>query len=274
MLSACVVAWLSFACGGLNGPAVAPAVPEISPVLCSISTVPDARRYAVEFAHPPESAPELAVADHPEPVLPFERSRIPGRILSARHDQVCSLWMIASYGGENWMEDQRFHLYFEKSAQLLEVTAVTDKGTLSEVFMLSGADCDRPLLLCEFTYRFNSSCNELWTYDLRGKHWKLISNGNSPELSPDRSKAKFWRSDDFAFHCLHVWDIQTGVIKPVLSLREPDPGSGTSWDSCWSQDSKAIHVVGDCSGFTQQGGDHRGFDLVYLVGAEKLVSFE
>ena len=212
--------------------------------------------------------------DRPEPAIPVDHALIRGKVLRADHNDACSLWAILSYEGLRWWEKQFAYVYFEKTGELRKITVAGSKGSLRDVFVLADRDCERTFLLSSFSqmHEYSPEDDELWAYDLREENWALISNGHLPEISPDRSKAIFWRSDDFAFHCLYVWDIQTGDIRPILSMSEADPGSGTSWDTRWSRDSKAFNLRGQCTGFEDARGDYMEFDFIYLVSSGKLVS--
>ncbi len=259
---------------GACGFPFAPPLPEIVPVTTPIANEPEAQSYVVEFAEVVPGPDFRQVLDWPEPAIPVDHALIRGKVLEVDHNDACSLWAILSYEGSRWWEQQFTYVYFEKTGELREITAAASKGSLLDAFVLAGKDCERPFLLGSFSdmHDYSPATDELWTYDLRDGEWTLISNGSGLGLSPDRSKATFWRSDDFAFHCLYVWSIQSGAIRPIVSLNEADPGSGTSWDTRWSRDSKAISIRGDCTGFQDARGAYQEFDFIYLVSSEKIVS--
>ncbi len=171
------------------------------------------------------------------------------------------------------MEDQYCYLILDKSSELRELPTICSKGTIGELMLIPPQEEMPARLLCSFTDKHgNWQFDELWTCDLRGGDWRLISNGHLPKFSADGSQAIFWRSDDFAFHCLYVWQVKTGAIRPIVSVREGDPGSGPWWKTRWSRDSRAISIRGRCSGFQEVAGEYQEFDFIYLVSSEKIVT--
>jgi hypothetical protein len=64
-----------------------------------------------------------------------------------------------------------------------------------------------------------------------------------------------------------------------MSLWEPDPGEGISWEWKWSADSKAVNISGIGGGFQHGRGlrlfwRSKDFDFVFMVKEKKMFSVE
>lgn len=95
-----------------------PLVDEKIPAVIAITNAPDLQRYVLEFSKPASREPIVAVSDRKEPVIPVDHSLIQGKVLSIDHNTNCSLWLIQSYVGSNWWEQQKVYVYSEKTKEL------------------------------------------------------------------------------------------------------------------------------------------------------------
>ena len=195
-------------------------------------------------------------------------SEIRGSVDTVRHDPVCAVWLIQSHTSEHWSLGQELRVFFEKSNQIVRITAFARDILLPGVELITRGGCQEKLIVAEVQRPPN---NSLWTYSVESNIARRITTGHALNLSPDHSKAAFMKSEEAGFHCLYLWEIATGRIEPILSLWEQDPGSGISWECDWSDDSKVLKIAGDCSGFyrNKERGSKQ-FKYVFLASERKM----
>src|SRR5262249_6687834 len=68
-----------------------------------------------------------------------------------------------------------------------------------------------------------------------GPGWEL-------HWSPDLSLAAVNTDVANSFHTINLFDPRTGAVRPIISIRESDPGSGASHRYAWSADSRALFI--------------------------------
>lgn len=76
------------------------------PEILAAESNPEALRYQAEFAAAGEPT------NPPEPRLPLGPD-LPGKVLSAGQDRRTGRWVVQTYGGERWIDEQHFYLLSE-----------------------------------------------------------------------------------------------------------------------------------------------------------------
>jgi hypothetical protein len=218
--------------------------------------------------------PRVHIPDR-TPMVPVPQALIDGKVLHVDSYTNCSLSLVLSFIGDNWQENQRLYFHNEKSSNLVQINAFTNK-TVFDAYLSSHEGCNKPFILAHAREGFRGSGN-LYTLALGTGELKNISSGYALLLSPDRSAAVFRRSNRKGFHTLFLLHIDDMSIEPIVSIWEEDPGSGSSWFWQWSKDSKALNIYGRTSGFSRRSGlfsSARDFNLIFVVKDRKMYSIE
>jgi hypothetical protein len=258
LLTAAVILPFSNGCGRSDDAV------ETVPIIRPLTNAPGLERYLPNLPSPTPRG---------ELVIPIEKHLIAGRVISVDHNTNCSLWLIRSLSGTNYPDGQRLYLYSDKSKQLNEVTGFNGLP-LREAFVLSDRNGQNSFILASVQpANAHWYMTELLTNDLRANVALRLTAGYKCKVAPDHLKVAFWRTDSDWFHSLHIWDVTTGRIENVISLWELDPGSGTSWDWGWSEDSKALRIQGVCGGFYRnRARGRKEFDLLYVLDTKQMFS--
>lgn len=207
-------------------------VVELHPQIFPLPTNSELRVYLEEF---PFTWPKK----RPEPSPPPDRLQIRGKLLMADHIEGLDLWAALSYEGKYWNQSQNIYVW-RHATNALQQLGGFDNQVVSQLALITNAS---PALILEG--------DELVKYDLVSKQHSSLGPGHNILLSPDRQKMVFLRSERSGYHSVHLLDVGSGQIRPILSLWEVDPGSGTSFVYLWSNDSKAVFFVGDTQGFSR-----------------------
>jgi hypothetical protein len=160
---------------------------------------------------------------------------------------------------------------------LKEITAFANK-VLWRTYLFSDKEGKESFIMAQVTDRPGHHCaDELWSFALEKRELRRICAGSRLSVSPDRSMATFMKSDEDGFHSIHLMDIATGQMEPILSLWESDPGSGIGWDSRWSVDSRAVNISGTCGGFYHGKGMRlfwrsKQFNYLFMVKEKRMFS--
>ena len=254
-------------------------VPDVTP----IANAPELKPYVVEFStNKAFTKPVIPISEQIEPFVPVDHKLVEGKIVFVDSQTNCALWLIQSYKGATWTEDQKIYLYSEKTSELKEMTVFTNK-LLWKAYLFSDNECKEPFILAQVTDRqdhhYRSWADELWSFTVGKQELKRISAGNRVSVSPDRKMAIFMKSDKEGFHSMHLLEIASGHMEPIMSLWEPDPGEGISWEWKWSADSKAVNISGIGGGFQHGKGlrlfwRSKDFDFIFMVKEKKMFSIE
>ncbi len=98
---------------------------------------------------------------------------------------------------------------------------------------------------------------------------RFMFPGSGLVPSPDRMRVAYLTSENGLLSGLHnimVYDVAKGRSARVLSLREADPGSGTSFFYRWANDSFALVITGESSGLRRARSRRTQLRLVYAGG--------
>jgi len=260
LLTVAVVGSLFGACGSRT------MLTEKAPGVVSGTNVPELKLYEVEFA-----SPVLTQNRVNERSLPFDRSSVHGQIDQIDHHTNYGMWLVLAHTGPSPSDGQKVYYYCEASGGVTRVTAYSRMRVYSASIVSRGSGTEPFILASVLPAGSVWYAAELWTNRISSSTPARLTIGGVYTLAPDRSKVAFWRTDGDGYHGLHVWDVHTGEIGNVVSMREQDPGSGTSWDLRWSADSAAINIRGACSGFQRSSAvGRREFNLVYIVSRKQL----
>ena len=85
--------------------------------------------------------------------------------------------------------------------------------------------------------------------------------------SPDGSYTVFTRTFLYDHHSF-IRNESTGELTPLISIREPDPWSGSAHGHHWSADSKAVYFIGQGS---DRDGKRMPLPLIYLVDSDEFI---
>jgi len=233
-------------------------VMQVVPIIYQATNSPEAQPYLAEF-----------IAATNEPVqLPVPLAEMPTNVQTAKieapdHNVALSLWAVLAHSREHYYDNQKIYVYADTTRSWKEISAL-EKWQLESVFIFSNAPDGGIFLLADMA-------QTLWAYNPTNDTRRRICGGDFCKPSPDHSKLAFWRTDGSGFYSIHVLDIASGKIANVISLREHDPGSGTSWNLAWSKDSKVLRIVGSCSGFRRYWRSGRiNLNLMYLLNEKKM----
>lgn len=88
----------------------------------------------------------------------------------------------------------------------------------------------------------------MYLIDLESGKFEKKPPASAVEISPDKKKAAFivshgtksWKVN----HTVVVWDVESDLRTPVVTITESDPGSGRSFDYMWSTDSNLLRIKG------------------------------
>jgi hypothetical protein len=107
----------------------------------------------------------------------------------------------------------------------------------------------------------------VYSVDLGSGSVRYLFPGHSVVLAPNRQFAAYMGSENgfSGFHTIRLWKIGSGESKPLLSLYEVDPGSGSSFSYQWSPDSKGLFVGGSTGGFSRSSSRGGDFQFVYSL---------
>ena len=108
LFTASAIALYLISCESQSAPEVYEQVPSIVP----ITNNPALRGYAIEFAKRGGSTGATSPLQND---IPVSIDRIDGKIWSVRQATNAALWLIRSYKGENWRENQKLYLYSDKT---------------------------------------------------------------------------------------------------------------------------------------------------------------
>jgi hypothetical protein len=223
------------------------------------------------------------------PDVERQASNIVGRVLAIDEMSPEGAAVLQTYGGKNWTEDQ--HLYFRHS--------VTDRWR--ELPLPRGFIVENPKVVRLYGHatmlvgrwnawypatrnykRFVRSIidpqlraeDALYSMDPDSGSIHFLFPGHSIVVSPDRRLAAYMGSENgfSGFHTIRVWNIDSNKSKPVLSLREIDPGSGTSFQYRWIKDSRALLITGDTQGFSPSASGYGKFRIIYLTARDALLN--
>ena len=232
--------------------------------------------YLEEFSHDAPDKPEL-------PGLPEGETPWQGRVFWSDHDEHDDLWVVATYSGKGWTDQQHVYLWTPHANGIEEIDIARDKIVRRPVVLRGG---ERQVLVYE---RWNSWAVPaaakmgrylrshldatlrpeftLHTYALETGEKSYVGPGHSLVASPNRRRAVFLRSGALGsgFYSLHVWNLENDRIETVVSLAEVDPGSGRSFDYRWSADSKALLITGSAGGFARRKHEPQQVRMIYVV---------
>jgi hypothetical protein len=90
---------------------------------------------------------------------------------------------------------------------------------------------------------------DLLLADLEGVELYRHRSAHDALVSPDSRWLAYWRSNLNGLHNLFVARPGGEEVAFVAAVVEADPGSGKSFDACWSDDSRYLHVEGLAEGF-------------------------
>ncbi|MDA1315016.1 MAG: hypothetical protein O2968_16925 [Acidobacteria bacterium] len=251
------------------------------PEILDAESNPAALRYQAEFAEAGDQTTP------PVPQLP-PGLEIPGKTLSADHDRQTGQWVVQTYEGERWIDQQHFYLLSERDDLPRELNLPTSMIFENPRFIQQGSKSTLALERWNSWYisptaklrRYARSWfdetlrpeRSLYLCDLETRAFTYFSPGHTFVVSPDATRGAFLRSGatSSGFYSLHIWDFTSGEIKTVLSLHESDPGSGRSFDYRWSADSRALHLSGSTAGFERRNAQRRDLNHVHIVGTPGL----
>ncbi len=251
------------------------------PEILAAESNPEALRYQAEFAEAAEPT------NPPEPQLP-PGLELPGKVLSADHDRRTGQWVVQTYGGERWIDEQHIYLWTGGPDQPRELDLPQSMTFENPRFIHKGPQTTLALERWNSWYisptaklrRYARSWfdetlrpeRSLYLYDLETRALAYFSPGHTLAVSPDATRGAFLRSGATrsGFHSLHIWDFASGEIETVLSLHEADPGSGRSFDYRWSADSRALHLSGASAGFERRNVQRRDLNHFHIVGTPGL----
>jgi len=193
-------------------------VEERVPEIVSIGNVPELQSYVMEFSKPAAREPVVTVSERKEPFIPVDHDLVQGKVISVDHNTNCSLWVIQSYKGSNWWEQQKLYFYSDSSRELEEITAFSGKQIYRPVVLSTGnsnAFILAPVWTNDKYGYYSESTHELWAFQIKSKDTRQICIGHDVNVSPDHSKSIFLRSskDNLmlgggGFHCVYLWDVQ------------------------------------------------------------------
>ena len=111
----------------------------------------------------------------------------------------------------------------------------------------------------------------IFAYDIGSKEFEKVCPGWGLEVSPDRKKIAFVRTDDDGFHSIHILNVDSFHIDTIMSLWEDDPGSGISFRYRWSPDSNALLIEGRHGGFTRKNqGPVEESKILYVLDTRRV----
>jgi hypothetical protein len=89
-----------------------------------------------------------------------------------------------------------------------------------------------------------------------------------PRWSLDQKRLAVTTSGAGYYHTVNFWDEPGRHLRPVVSIKEADPGSGAAHRYAWSRDSKALLIFG--RGKLRSGEFPPLLCLVYLPHTDEL----
>ena len=251
------------------------------PEMLDAALKPAALRYRTEFAEARDPTIQ------PAPQLPHGLE-LPGKILNTDHDQQTGRWVIQTYEGERWIDQQHFYLWSEPEEQPRQLSLPDSMVLENPLFIHQGSQSTLVLERWNSWYlpataklrRYARSWFDhtlrperaLYLYDIETRTLSYFGPGHDLVVAPDRRRGAFLRSGatSSGFYSLHVWDFASTEIETVLSLRESDPGSGRSFDYVWSKDSHALRLMGPSAGFTRRNPERLDLNHLHIVGTPGL----
>lgn len=267
-----------FSCVAVMGPGTWGAgIEEKLPKFVAADSNPALARYAEEFQSRP-----IAESDWPE--LPDGMQGIAGQPFFADQEEASDTWVIATHGGRRWIDSQR-----------LFVAQGEPPAVSNEIEIPAGWTIERPSILRKSgspilaigrwntwslpalaklgryfrSYRDPELRPEhsIYLYDLDAAEWSYFGPGHSLTVAPDHRKAALLRSGALSagYYSVHVWDVVSGELTTVLSLRDVDEGSGRSFELRWSADSQALRIAGATGGFERRKLNSQTINLIYLL---------
>jgi hypothetical protein len=254
---------------------------EMIPEILETASSPEALRYQIEFA---EGGDQTVP---PTPQLPPVLD-LPGKLLSTDHDQQAARWVVQTYEGQRWIDQQRFYLQSEPEAQPRELDLPDSMIFENPVFIHPNSGAMLVLEHWNSWYipataklrRYARSWldatlrpeRSLYLYDIESHSLSYFGPGHDLAVAPDRRRGALLRSGatSSGFYSLHIWDFASGEINTVMSLHESDPGSGRSFHYRWSRDSRALHLTGGSAGFARRNPARVELNHLHIVGTPGL----
>ena len=268
-----------FSCVAVMGPGTwGSGIEEKLPEFLAEDSNPAIGRYAAEFAAQP-----MAESDRPE--LPDDLEGVPGQPFFIDRDEASGTWVAATHGGKNWIGNQRLFVAQGEPPSVSNEIEIPPGWTIERPSILRKSG--KPLLaigrwnawsipaLAKLGRYFRSYRNPelraehtIYLYGPESREWSYFGPGHSLTVAPDRGKAALLRSGALGagYYSLHVWDVDSGEITTVLSLRDVDEGSGRSFEFRWSADSRALQIAGATGGFERRKLQALNINLIYLPG--------
>ena len=257
---------------GSWGSEVEEKVPQLLPAQSSQEVLD----YVEEFSRDAPDKPK-------PPEFPAGAAPWQGKIFWSDHDEHDDLWVVATYTGKGWTDQQHVYLWTPATNAVEEIGIARDKIVRRPVVLRGG---ERRVLVYE---RWNSWAVPaavkigrylrsyldatlrpeftLHAYELDTGKESYVGPGHSSLASPNRRRVVFLRSGALGagFYSMHVWNLENDRTETVVSLAEVDPGSGRSFDYRWSADSKALLITGSAGGFARRKHDPQQLRMIYLV---------
>ncbi len=167
----------------------------------------------------------------------ISRTRQPAQFLGGtvlRRVKLGDVEVVLTHGTNSWT-DQKLHYQLESNANWSTIRAPAEGASV--VHILKPASRQRILL---------NHDKGLSVYDLRSGKLEQLLSTQGLLISPDRRWASTYEIvDEFGHYSLVIIDLDNLQIRKLFSFWEADPGSGISFHSNWSADSKALEFYGD-----------------------------
>ena len=257
---------------GSWGSEVEEKVPQLLPAQSSQEVLD----YVEEFSRDAPDKPK-------PPEFPAGAAPWQGKIFSSDHDERDDLWVVATYTGDRWTDQQHVYLWTPGTNAVEELDIARDKIVRRPVVLRGG---ERQVLLYERWKswavpaaakigRYLRSYLDatlrpeftLHAYELDTGKESYVGPGHSLLAAPNRRRVVFLRSGALGvgFYSVHVWNLENDRTETVVSLAEVDPGSGRAFDYRWSADSKALLITGSAGGFARRKHDPQRVRMIYVV---------
>jgi len=251
------------------------------PEIVDAASNPDALRYQAEFADIGDQTTA------PIPRLP-PGLELPGKVLATDHDEQTGRWVIQTYEGERWIDQQHIYLWAESEEQPRELDLPASiiferprfiHATSGSILVLERWHSWYIPATAKLRRYLRSWFDDtlrperaLYLYNIETDTLSYLGPGHTLTVSPDRSRGAFLRSGATAsgFYSLHIWNFETDEISTALSLHESDPGSGRSFKYRWSEDSRALRLIGPSAGFARRKPERLDLNHLLIVGAPGL----
>ena len=234
-------------------------VPEIS----EEQSVPDIEVYKREFPGKWDKYPIQ---------YPSGTNNLKGSVLSGDEDKLLGVYVVDTV--VRLLPEQERHLYvWSRQKPEWEEIRFTEQFRVKSPLLLHS---DRAFLIFEDISGNPAFVGtKLNLYDFSAKSNKTIGYGYAAEVSPDRRKVVYCRSDGRGFNNVNYWDIDSRTVRVLFSYTEADPGDGTTIFYRWSSDSRVIYFSGRLRGFTKEasGGRISTENFFYRVAENRFMRF-